>query len=132
MSFVGGNADESLYAVLRFLGTAPASWQLPIVWYCNGYAMTDAVRLLKGVVDAYVPDFKFGSQDCVSRLASAPEYWLIAQQTIKTVLDKDTPIIIRYPILPGNERCCYSLSADLLKEFYKGHIKILNYTRLIV
>ncbi|MGH8560224.1 MAG: hypothetical protein ACRESZ_22785 [Methylococcales bacterium] len=31
MSFVGGNPDESLYAILRFLTDMPADWTLPVV-----------------------------------------------------------------------------------------------------
>jgi uncharacterized Fe-S radical SAM superfamily protein PflX len=38
LSFVGGNPDESLYAILKFLKAAPEDWDLPIAWNCHSYA----------------------------------------------------------------------------------------------
>jgi len=60
LTFVGGNPDESLYAVLRFLRAAPVDWRLPVVWNCHGYGTPEAITLLDGAVDAFVPDFKYG------------------------------------------------------------------------
>ncbi len=52
LSFIGGNPDESLPAILRFLEQAPADWALPIVWHSHAYASPETLRLLAGVVDA--------------------------------------------------------------------------------
>src|SRR3990172_711355 len=51
LSFVGGNPDESLYAILRFLAAAPKSWKLPIVWNCHGYSTPETLQLLDVVID---------------------------------------------------------------------------------
>lgn len=64
LSFIGGNPDESLYAVLRFLATAPSNWELPVVWNCHAYGTPETMRLLDGLVDVYVPDFKYGDEYC--------------------------------------------------------------------
>ena len=112
MSFVGGNPDESLYAVLRFLRTAPASWQLPIVWNCNGYAMPDTVKLLDGIVDAFVPDLKFGNEKCGQILADAGNYFDTVQQAFYEMSKQDVPILVRIPLLPGHSECCRRFLSD--------------------
>ena len=50
VSFIGGNPDESLYAILRFLAAAPSDWKLPVVWNCHSYATPETIQLLDGVV----------------------------------------------------------------------------------
>lgn len=75
ISFIGGNPDESLYAILCFLMDAPPDWSLPVVWNCNGYASPETVRLLEGLVGCYLPDFKYGNDSalCFSMLRDTPQ-----------------------------------------------------------
>ena len=42
----------------------------PVVWKSNFYGTPAAFELLKGVVDVYVADFKFGNDACAQRLAN--------------------------------------------------------------
>lgn len=106
LSFVGGNPDESLYPILRFLSGAPVQWELPIVWNCNAYASPHTVKLLSGVVDAFVPDCKFGNSDCGDELAHAANYWEMAQDNISAMLKQKVPVIVRVLLLPGHYQCC--------------------------
>ncbi len=106
LSFVGGNPDESLYAVLRFLRSAPRAWPLPIVWNCNGYAMPGTVNLLDGIVDAWVPDLKFGNENCGKILAGAGDYWDISRQALSAMVRQGVSVLARVPALPGHAECC--------------------------
>ena len=47
---------------------------VPVVWNCGGYESVEALRLLEGVVDVYMPDAKFAGADTAARLADAPDY----------------------------------------------------------
>ena len=38
------------------------SFGLPVVWNCGGYESFEALRLLDGVVDVYLPDAKYGEE----------------------------------------------------------------------
>ena len=107
LSFIGGNPDESLPAILRFLNQAPAGWVLPIVWNSHAYATPETLRLLEGVVDAYVPDFKYGSEGCGRRLAGAAHYLAVARAAIETMLGQGTPVLVRVLVLPGHLECCH-------------------------
>jgi len=56
--------------------TLAVSWglRLPIVYNSSGYDGLDTLRLLDGVVDIYLPDFKFWSPEAADRYAGAPDY----------------------------------------------------------
>jgi len=47
---------------------------VPIVWNCGGYESLDALRLLDGLVEIYMPDFKFSRAASAERYAHAPDY----------------------------------------------------------
>jgi putative pyruvate formate lyase activating enzyme len=114
LSFAGGNPDESLHAVLVFLNAAPAGWKLPVVWNCNGFASLETMALLEGVVDAYVPDFKFGNDDCSKRLSTASNYFDTAHSAIGAMLKQDVPVLVRILALPGHSACCHRPCIDAL------------------
>lgn len=52
----------------------PLGLGLPIVYNCGGYESREAVRLLAGVVDLYMPDAKFLDGAIAARLCQAPDY----------------------------------------------------------
>ena len=107
LSFIGGNPDESLYAILQFLSDAPAQWALPVIWNCNGYATRETLSLLNGLIDAYIPDYKFGNPVCGDNLAGAPSYSETAFAAIKAMLGQGVPVIVRILVLPGHVDCCH-------------------------
>ena len=107
LSFVGGNPDESLYAVLRFLLSAPDDWALPIVWNCHGYAMPETLMLLDGVVDVWLPDFKYGDPSCGWGLSKIKDYPRIAREAVRAMLSQNVPVIVRILVLPGHFACCH-------------------------
>lgn len=107
LSFVGGNPDESLYAVLCFLLSAQEDWRLPIAWNCHGYAMPESLMLLDGVVDVWLPDFKYGDPICGWRLSRAQNYPRIALSAVGAMLSQNVPVIVRMLVLPGHLECCH-------------------------
>jgi putative pyruvate formate lyase activating enzyme len=48
---------------------------LPIVYNCGGYESVDALRLLDGIVDIYMPDMKYGDNSLGLRLSGVQDYW---------------------------------------------------------
>ena len=48
--------------------------QVPLVYNCGGYERVPALRLLDGVVDIYMPDFKFWEAQVAEELCAAPDY----------------------------------------------------------
>ncbi|MEA5115282.1 MAG: radical SAM protein [Geobacteraceae bacterium] len=52
----------------------PRGFRLPIVWNTSGYEKVDALRLLEGIVDIYLPDMKYADEEPAVRFSSAPGY----------------------------------------------------------
>ncbi len=106
--------SPQLPAVLEAL-LAAREWglNLPLVYNCGGYEKADVIGLLDGIVDVWLPDFKYGSEwDALACAAPAdyPEHALssigemIRQagerlQTAGGIARRG--VIIRHLVLPG-------------------------------
>ena len=55
---------------------------LPVVWNCGGYESVEALELLEGHVDIYMPDAKFAEGETGERLASAPDYFEVMKAAL--------------------------------------------------
>ena len=48
--------------------------ELPIVYNCGGYESLDTLRILEGVIDIYMPDFKYSSTQAGKRYSKVRDY----------------------------------------------------------
>ena len=48
--------------------------KVPLVYNCGGYEEVDSLRLLDGIFDIYMPDFKFWDSEVATRFCSAPDF----------------------------------------------------------
>lgn len=87
---------------------------LPIVYNCGGYEEVSSLRLLDGLIDIYLPDFKYHSPELARRFSNAPDYFEKAslavqemyRQVGKPVFDPVSGLmqkgmIVRHLLLPG-------------------------------
>ncbi|HJV66331.1 MAG TPA: radical SAM protein [Geomonas sp.] len=96
----------ALYLAIR------KGFQIPIVWNTSGYERLDTLQLLDGVVDIYLPDMKYISEEDAVRLSGAPGYREINRSAVTEMLrqvghlecDDDgiarRGLIIRHLVLP--------------------------------
>ncbi len=88
--------------------------KLPIVYNSSGYESVDALKLLDGFVDIYLPDFKYFNNELAEKLSGIKNYKKTAIDAIremyrqcgKNVIDNKTGmmkkgIIIRHLVLPN-------------------------------
>lgn len=88
--------------------------KIPIVYNSNGYENIESIKKLEGLIDVYLPDFKYADDNLAMKYSSAVNYKENAVQVIKEMyrqvgnakFDKDgiiqKGIIIRHLILPNN------------------------------
>ncbi|MFQ6110584.1 MAG: radical SAM protein [Nitrospinota bacterium] len=57
--------------------------RLPIVWNCGGYESLEALRLLEGIVDIYMPDIKFAGSEPARKYLKAPDYPEVARDALR-------------------------------------------------
>jgi putative pyruvate formate lyase activating enzyme len=86
---------------------------LPTVYNTSSYDSRDSVRLMEGVVDVYMPDFKLWTSERARRYLKRADYPDIARETIKEmhaqvgdlVLDERgmarRGLILRHLVMPG-------------------------------
>jgi len=48
--------------------------RLPLVYNCGGYELAGVLREMDGVVDIYMPDFKYWDEEVAERYSQAPDY----------------------------------------------------------
>ena len=86
---------------------------IPIVWNTSGYESESTLDMLAGLVDIYLPDFKYFDPELAKSYSAAPDYPEIAAAAIKKMhsqvgaveLDDDgmmkSGMIVRHLVLPG-------------------------------
>lgn len=86
---------------------------VPFIYNCGGYENPDVIRMLDGMVDIYLPDFKYGLEEDALLFSDAPGYPEKAiasiQEMVKQAGDDlivedgiaSRGIIIRHLVLPG-------------------------------
>ena len=121
LSFVGGNPDESLYPILQFLKGAPSN--VPIVWNNHAYGQRLVYQLLEGVVDVYIPDFKYGKPSCGQKWSGVEAYPQTAQRAVRAMVDQGVPVFVRLLVLPGHFECCHRPVLHWLAR-YKNRLRL--------
>lgn len=56
---------------------------LPIVYNSGGYDSVETLKLLDGVIDIYMPDAKYGSNEMGEKYSNAPNYFEINKAVLK-------------------------------------------------
>lgn len=117
LAFVGGNPDESLYPILKFLAAAPENFLLPIVWNCHGYSTQLTLKLLDKVVDVFLPDFKYGNDACGEKLSGVKGYFTTVKEAIPKMISSGAFVIVRMLVLPGHIECCHKVALEFLANY---------------
>ncbi len=91
----------------------PAGLRLPLVYNTGAYDSRESIRLMEGVVDVYMPDFKLWEPEICAKYVHARDYGDVARRAIKTMqeqvgelrLDEDglalRGVLVRHLIMPG-------------------------------
>jgi putative pyruvate formate lyase activating enzyme len=73
-----------VYQILAALEIAiPRGLSVPLVYNTGGYDLTSTLRLLEGVFDIYMPDFKFWDPDIAESACQAADYAQVACKALK-------------------------------------------------
>jgi putative pyruvate formate lyase activating enzyme len=116
------------HVVAQFLAglaiAAREGLKIPIVYNCSGYDGMEALKLLDGVVDIYMPDIKYCEHEAAERYSGATKYWDAVRPAVKEMFRQVGPLVIdnegigvkglliRHLVLPGG-----LASSDKIFEF---------------
>ena len=121
-------AGHFLPYVIPALTLAKPHLHIPVVYNSGGYELTDALRELDGLVDIYLPDFKFFDPETARNYANAPDYPEVAEEALTEMLRQvGTPVfsgeimqrgvIVRHLVLPGARHESIALLHHLAQKF---------------
>ena len=69
--------------ILALTHAIPMGLQVPIVYNSGGYDDADTLKLFDGIIDIYMPDFKFSDDEIAAKLTGAAGYPHIASVAVK-------------------------------------------------
>lgn len=124
------------YAVM--LADVLKQWNspVPVVYNSSGYESVETLKLLDGLIDIYLPDFKYIRTDKAERYSSAADYPEIAKaalaemyrQTGKAVFDGDRMkrgMVIRHLILPQNTNSALNIIDYVSEHFENAYLSLM-------
>jgi len=82
------------------------AFNAPMLWNANFFMSPEAMRLLRLLMDIWLPDFKFGPGACAKELAKTPWYWETVTENLRQVHDWGDELTIRHLVMPGHVECC--------------------------
>ena len=110
---------------------------VPVVYNTSGYDSVDTLKLLDGLVDIYLPDFKYMRNDKALRYSRAEDYPQFAmpaltemkRQVGNDVFDENgimkRGMIIRHLVLPGNTNSAIQALDYLAENFGDTYISVM-------
>lgn len=110
--------------------------KLPIIYNTSGYENVTELKLLEGIVDVYLPDFKYMDSTLSARYSRAKDYPSVAKQALsemvrqqpEVVIDDATGliqkgVIVRQLLLPGHVNDAKAV-LKYLYDTYHDHVYI--------
>ncbi len=112
---------------------------LPVVYNCGGYESTETLRSLEGLIDIYLPDFKYTSRFISKKYSNAPDYFETAKSALCEMVRQiggssfdergimTRGVIVRHLVLPSHADDSKKVIAYLHKTYGDNiYISIMN------
>jgi len=84
-----------------FLRAKERGLTVPLVWNCGGYESIEALKLLDGIVDIYMPDVKYFDPDSAEKYSKARDYPDVVRAALKEMHRQVGDLRIRNGIATG-------------------------------
>jgi putative pyruvate formate lyase activating enzyme len=118
---------------------------VPIVYNCGGYESLQVIQLLDGIVDIYMPDVKYSSNDAARRFSGARDYWDVVRPVIREMqrqvgeLQTDgrgvatRGLLIRHLVLPNDIAGSKKVLEFIAREISPGsYVNIMDQYRPVL
>ncbi|MEG2104614.1 MAG: radical SAM protein [Oscillospiraceae bacterium] len=108
--------------------------KIPVIWNSSAYESVETLRRLSGLVQIYMPDFKYTSNSFALRYSGAEDYPTVAwsailemfRQTGAYVMDENgllkSGVLIRHLILPERLDDCFDVIDKISESFPKSSV----------
>ena len=85
--------------------------KIPIVYNSSGYETVDTIRMLEGIVDVYLPDFKYYNDDLAIKYSGCKDYFKYASMALDEMVKQAG-------------KCCFNNDGNIIKGVIIRHLII--------
>ncbi len=123
-------ADYFKYKLKKEYAMYEGEFNVPILWNSNFFMSEKTMKILREVIDIWLPDFKFGSDKCAIKLARTPWYFETVTRNHKLIYEWNENFLIRHLVMPNHVECCtktvlrwikYNMPDALVNIMYQFH-----------
>jgi putative pyruvate formate lyase activating enzyme len=112
--------------------------KIPIVWNSNAYEPVKILQEMEGIVDIYLPDFKYGIDETGERYSGVRNYVETAKKAIQEMIEQTGKgleikndiakkgIIIRHLVLPGNIENSLKVLDEISEIDQNIHVSLMS------
>ncbi len=101
--------------------------KLPLVYNCGGYESLEALKILDGVIDIYMPDMKYSDNEISKKYSFAKDYFEVSKKAVREMyrqvgdlkVEKGVArkgLLIRHLVLPDNLAGSKKIFDFIIKE----------------
>ena len=119
VNWVGGDPTSNLLYILTVLQELRSN--IAQVWNSNMYCSEETMKLLHGVIDIYLTDFKYGNDSCAKRLSDVDNYLAVVKRN-HVLAYQHGEVLVRHLVLPNHFDCC---SKPILRYIAKNLPNVL-------
>lgn len=125
-----------LLQLVHVLSRVRNELRIPVVYNCGGYEEPEALRMLEGLIDIYLPDLKYYDKAISSRYSGCADYFEKASAALTEMFRQVGPvqfhdggqmvkgILVRHLVLPGAYKDSIRLMQYLGEAFPQGSLRV--------
>ena len=106
----------TLTSLVSECGTYAGEFNAPMLWNSNFFMTAEAMKILRILMDVWLPDFKFGPGRCAITLARTPRYWETVTENLALIHRWGEDFTIRHLVMPNHVECCTYPVLDWIAE----------------
>ncbi len=119
INWVGGEPTPAIHVILESLRYL-VRWNVnvPQLWNSNMYLSVEGMKLIVHAMDIWLPDMKYGNNECAKRYSFVLRYWDVVTRNMKMLAERGENCIIRHLVLPGHLECCTKRVLEWIAKNY--------------
>jgi putative pyruvate formate lyase activating enzyme len=82
------------------------AFNAPMLWNSNFFMSAEAMKILRLLMDVWLPDLKFGPGRCAIHLSRTPWYWETVTANMQLIHSWEEDFTIRHLVMPDHVECC--------------------------
>lgn len=129
------NPTHYVPQIIKALDAVKGRLSIPVVYNSGGYESVETIKMLKGYVDIFLPDFKYVNSSLSQKYSGAKNYFAFAQAAILQMVRQSGPpvfsqglmksgTIIRHLVLPGCADDSIKVMRCIAQSFSPGEVYV--------